>query len=456
MPSVVAPLSPLFSSRRLAAALAVTIAAAGGDAAAFDVKKLDRSVVRVQHLFQYQGKEILGVHGTGFVLNGEGYVVTNHHVVDVAGKMPAGVAALAIVVPDGDWSRRLKATRVWSNKDFDLAILHVPELKRPNVVLSAAPWQKLEKGEPVFAFGFPKAGDTTGATLETSFTRGDVSKTERARGTKDGAVQAIVQHTASLNPGNSGGPLFNQCGEVVAINTFAAQSTFKITKGNGGETVAHGPAVSGVYYSPHVSALLRFLTTEEELKKIKFESSSAACSKSATSIPYEMYVAIGAVSILALASLLLALTRKRGTVQVIESYSQWVRRRSGGSAVAHAPPPPVVGPGGGWTLTGKDSSGEAVYLAIGRHELENASLGADKGLVIGRSKALCAKVIADGSVSRRHARIVALGKGLAVEDLNSSFGVTVNGKRVDPYKAVPIPNGATVAFGDVKLTLKET
>lgn len=433
----------------------MALAAAGGDAAAFDVKKLDRSVVRVQHIFSYQGREILGVHGTGFVLNGEGYVVTNHHVVDVAGKMPAGVTALSIVIPDGSWSRRLKATRVWSNKDFDLAILHVPELKRPSVILSAAPWQKLEKGEPVFAFGFPKAGDTTGATLETSFTRGDVSKTERARGTKDGAVQPIVQHTASLNPGNSGGPLFNQCGEVVAINTFAAQSTFKLTKGTGGETVAHGPAVSGVYYSPHVSALVRFLTTEEELKKIKFESSSAVCSKSAASIPYEMYVAIGVVSVLALASLLLALTRKRSTVQVIESYSQWIRRRSGGSAIAHAPPPPVIGPGGGWVLTGKDANGEPVYLAISRHELENASLGTDKGLVIGRSKALCAKVIADGSVSRRHARIVALGKGLGIEDLNSSFGVAVNGKRIEPYKAVPVPNGATVSFGDVKLTLKE-
>jgi hypothetical protein len=448
------PLSRWFGA---AAALAAAGAVfAPGEAAAFDVKKLDRSVVRVQHLFQYQGKEILGVHGTGFVLNDEGYVVTNHHVVDVTGKMPSGVSALAIVIPDGDWTRRLKATRVWSNKDFDLAILHVPELKRPHVVLSASPWQKLEKGEPVFAFGFPKAGDTTGATLETSFTRGDVSKTERARGTKDGAVQAIVQHTASLNPGNSGGPLFNQCGEVVAINTFAAQSTFKLTKGNSGETVAHGPAVSGVYYSPHVSALVRFLSTEDDLKKIKFESNSAPCSKSATSIPYEMYLAIGVVSVLALASLLLALTRKRATVQVIESYSQWIRRRGAGGVSAHAPPPAVVGPGGGWVLTGKDSSGEAVYIVIGRSELEDASLGTDKGVVIGRSKALCAKVIADGSVSRRHARIVAMGKGLGVEDLNSSFGVTVNGKRVDPYKAVPIPNGATVAFGDVKLSVKES
>lgn len=449
-------MSPSLSSRRIGAAVAATLVVAGADAAAFDVKKLDLSVVRVQHIFQYQGKEILGVHGTGFVLNGDGYVVTNHHVVDVAGKMPDGVRALSIVVPDGKWERRLKATRVWSNKDFDLAILHVPELKRPPVVISAAPWQKLEKGEPVFAFGFPKAGDTTGATLETSFTRGDVSKTERARGTKDGAVQAIVQHTASLNPGNSGGPLFNQCGEVVAINTFAAQSTFKLTKGTGGETVAHGPAVSGVYYSPHVSALVRFLSTEEELKKIKFESNSAACSKSASSIPYEMYLAIGVVSVLALASLLLALTRRRGGVQVIESYSQWIRRRGAGGVSAHTPPPPMLAPGAGWTLTGKDTSGEPVYIVIGRNELDDASLGTDKGIVIGRSKALCAKVVADSSVSRRHARIVGAGKGLAIEDLNSSFGVQVNGKRVEPYKAVPIPAGATVMLGDVKLQIKET
>jgi hypothetical protein len=142
-------------------------------------------------------------------------------------------------------------------------------------------------------------------------------------------------------------------------------------------------------------------------------------------------------------------------VQVIESYSQWIRRRGGSSGSAHAPPPPVLGPGGGWVLTGKDTGGEAVYIAIGRHELENASLGTDKGLVIGRSKALCAKVVADGSVSRRHARIVALGKGLGIEDLNSSFGVSVNGKRVEPYKAVPIPNGATVTLGDVKLQVAE-
>lgn len=423
-------------------------------ARAFDLKQLDKSVVRVQHIFQYQGREIFGVHGTGFVLNGDGYVVTNFHVVDVAGKTPDGVKALYIVVPDGDWSRRLKATQIWGNKEFDLAVLHVPGLKRPSVVLSTAPWDAIEKGSPVYALGFPKAGDTTGATIETTFTRGDVSKTERARGTKDGATQPIVQHTASLNPGNSGGPLFNQCGEVIAINTFSAQSTLKLTKGPGGEMVAHGPAVSGVYYSPHVSALVRFLTTEEPLKKIAFEKRERPCTTSATAIPYEMYIAVGAVTLIAVVSLLLALTRRGEGPRVVESYSQWIRRR-GGAASHSQPAPPVVGPGAGWLLQGADAKGEAVIIAIRRHELENASHGADKGILVGRSKALCSHVIADASVSRRHARIVAMGRGLGIEDLNSSFGVTVNGKKLEPFKAVPVQNGATVTFGDVRLRLSD-
>jgi hypothetical protein len=447
--------SSSFSRRGLAALAVATVALslAPAPARALDVKKLDRTVVRVQHIFLYKGREILGVHGTGFVLNDDGYVVTNYHVIDVGGKMPAGVRPLSIVIPDGSWSNRLKATVAWSNKAYDLAILQVPGLKRPHVVLSAAPWQKLEKGASVFAFGFPKAGDTTGATLETSFTRGDISKTEEARGTQEGALQPIVQHTASLNPGNSGGPLFNACGEVVAINTFAAQSTFQLTKGAGGQTVAHGPAVSGVYYSPHVSALLRFLTTDEQLKKIRFDSDSDVCDASSAGIPYEMYVAIGVVSLLALASLVLGLTRKQATVQVIETYSQWVRRRGAGGP-SHAPAP--VPGRGGWIFSGKDGGGGDVYLAIARHELDSASRGADKGVVIGRSKALCAKVIADGSVSRRHARIVALGHGIGIEDLNSSFGVTVNGKRIEPYKAVTIPGGATITLGDVKLKVAQT
>jgi S1-C subfamily serine protease len=432
--------------------------ASAAGAQSFDIKRLDNSVVRIQHVFTYQGKQILGIHGTGFVLNAEGYIVTNHHVVDLAGKLPDGVRPLDIVIPDGSWSRRLAAKVIWTSKPHDLAILHVPDLKRTPVVLSAvASDTSPEKGEPVYALGFPKAGDSSGSqgALETSFTRGDVSKVGISRGIREGAERPIVQHTATVNPGNSGGPLFNQCGEVIAINTFAAQSTLKLTKDARGETVAHGPAVSGVYYSPHIGSLIRFLTTDPTLKPLKFTSTARPCSRSLTRIPIELYVAIGAVSLIALLSLSLAVARRRAPERgrFVESYSQWLRRRGGAAGgTGRAAPIPADG---GWLLSGSDGTGAPVRLMIGRNELADASQGAEKGIIVGRSKALCSKVIPDGSVSRRHARIVSMAKGLGIEDLNSTFGVTVNGARIEPFKAVPVPRKAKVTLGDVKLELVE-
>jgi S1-C subfamily serine protease len=449
-----------------AAILPLAGLAASAAAQSFDIKRIDRSVVRVQHIFSYQNRQIPGIHGTGFVLNDEGYVVTNHHVVDLTGKMPDGVRPLEIVVPDGSWSRRLKAKVVWTSKAHDLAILQVPELKRPPVVLSAVSAEASpDKGEPVYALGFPKAGDSGAneAALETSFTRGDVSKVAMGRGSKDGAERPIVQHSASVNPGNSGGPLFNQCGQVIAINTFAAQSTFKLTKDSRGETVAHGPAVSGVYYSPHIASLIRFLVTEPDLRAVRFESTTQPCSRSITRLPFWIYVAIGGVSFVALLSLVLALVRRRGSeraVRVVETYSQWIRRHGAAEAGKKARAAPeaeaaAAGGGPGWVLRGKDSTGKAVRIALPRAEIEEASQGAEKGLIIGRSKALCGKVIVDESISRRHARIVILGGGIAIEDLGSSFGITINSKRIDPYKAVPLPPKAKVALGDVKLELAD-
>jgi hypothetical protein len=446
------------SGRRRAAAALLALGAAGLSAlsaAAFDVKRLDRSVVRVQHLLLYQGREILGVHGTGFVLNDDGYVVTNHHVIDLAGKLPQGVTPREIFIPDGSWSNRLGAKVVWKSERYDLAILHVPGLKRPPVVLSAVPADTApEKGEAVYALGFPAAGDSTGsrAALETTFTRGNVSKVAPGRGgTKEGVERPFVQHTAQINPGNSGGPLFNECNEVIAINTFAASSTFKLVRGPNGEMVAHGAAVQGISYSPHVSALIQRLTAEPELARLRFDSTTRPCVRGG-GVPAEIYYAIAAVSLVALLSLVLALLRRGGRV---ESYSQWIRRKTGQAPrapAALAPAAPAVGPG--WRFTGTDGAGRPIEMVVTDHELALAARGGEKGVVVGRSLSLSSKVLADNSVSRRHARIVPEGDGIAVEDLGSTFGVTVDGKPAPYYEAVPIADGSVVTFGDVKLRVR--
>ena len=77
----------------------------------FNIADLDRSVVRVQHQLTSNGKTFRGPHGTGFVLNAEGYVVTNHHVVDLTGKLPSNVKATLLYVPDGSWKKKLKANK---------------------------------------------------------------------------------------------------------------------------------------------------------------------------------------------------------------------------------------------------------------------------------------------------------------------------------------------------------
>ena len=447
----------------------------------FDIKQVDESVVRVQHVVLYQGQTLLPGHGTGFVLNDEGYVVTNNHVVRGIKQLPQGVDH-RIIVPDRGWSRKSwrEARVVWSSESLDLAVIHVPGLKRRPVTLSAVKHTvSPEKGDTVYAIGFPGAADLGKRALESTFTPGAVGKVGRGRGPK-GADRPIVQHNADISPGNSGGPLFNECNHVVGVNTFVATSKFVVQKDARGRIFARGAAVSGVYYSPHVVSLINALTTEPTLRKVKFSSTSTVCVKP-SGIQPEIYILIAVVFILAVASMVLALVRKRGSrevIKVVETYSQWIRRRGGqpsaaagaaaGAAAATATaqtgkrrpssrapdePPPELDEG--WVLAGFDSDGKTVRLVIGQSELARASKGADKGLIIGRSNSLSNKVLGDGSVSRRHARIVVMNEGLGLEDLNSTYGTEVDGTALKPYNTVELKVGSKVKLGDVTLELSK-
>ncbi len=440
----------------------------------FDVKKVDKSVVRVQLVVEYQGRTLLPGHGSGFVLNNDGYVVTNHHVINAVKKLPQGVS-YRFVIPDGSWKKRLRVGRVvWSSAEYDLAVLHVPALKRPSVTLSAVkPSISPEKGDTVYAIGFPGAADQGSRALDSTFTPGAVGKVARGRGPgRTGVARPIIQHNADISPGNSGGPLFNECNQVVGVNTFVATSKFSISKTKGGKLIAHGAAVSGVYYSPHITSLIGALTTEPALRNIKFNSTTSVCVK-ASGTPVEMYIAIALITVLAFASMILALVRKKGSrevIKVVETYSQWMRRRGGGdgdgprtgvpTGQKRSPAKPSAVPPAeldqGWVLSGVDGEGKPVRIVVGETELGNASKGADKGLIIGRSNSLSNKVLGDSSVSRRHARIVELDGELGIEDLNSTYGTSVNGDALKPYNAVKLATGAKVQLGDVKLDLSRT
>jgi serine protease Do len=142
--------------------------------------------------------------GSGFVIDKEGYVVTNNHVVEGADK-------IKVVLKD---EREYDAKIVGRDPVTDIALLKVdPEDSLPTVALGSS--DSLKVGEWVMAIGSPFGLDST-------VTAGIVSAKGRVIGS--GPYDDYIQTDASINPGNSGGPLLNMKGEVVGINTMIIAS----------------------------------------------------------------------------------------------------------------------------------------------------------------------------------------------------------------------------------------
>ncbi len=431
----------------------VFTALTGSAWAEFEIKQVDPSVVRIQHVLVRDGQARFAGHGTGFVISRDGLVVTNNHVIAIdPAKLPAGVK-LRFVVPDGSWKRLRRVSIVATFPELDLAVLKVEGLNRSPVVLSLLAFgQSPKKGEKVFAVGFPGAADASAVSaLHSTLTSGLVGKIFLGRRRGGQRDRPIIQHEASISPGNSGGPLFNNCNQVVGVNTFVAASKFEVRREKGGRVVARGAAVSGVYYSPHVSSLVTVL----KQKGIKFESSSSACLVSKPGQDSMIFVYIGIAALLAITSLLLALRKPRErVVKVVESYTQMLRRKGeAGTRVSGASPPgrAAVAPGGMvvWELSGTDGSGKAVHIKLTDRQLAAAG----EGLVVGRQQTTSDLLLSDPSVSRRHARIRGSGSELNIEDLGSANGTSVDARAIVEGKPVSLSDGAVIEFGDVTLTL---
>ena len=138
--------------------------------------------------------------GSGFVLTADGYVVTNHHVVE-------GATAVTVTTHDG---KEYSAAIVGSDSTNDVAVLKVEDAELSPVTLGSS--ESLIVGDQVVAIGNP-LGDLT-ATM----TVGYVSAKDRDV-TTDGTTINMLQTDVAINSGNSGGPLFNMKGEVVGITT---------------------------------------------------------------------------------------------------------------------------------------------------------------------------------------------------------------------------------------------
>jgi len=150
-----------------------------------------------------------GATGTGFVLDRDGYILTNDHVVD-------GAASLRVRFVDGG---PVNARLVGADPSSDLALLKVQSSASKLTPLPLGSSSGLKVGQPAVAIGSPFG-------LEGTLTTGVVSAVERSiTAPNDFSIDNVVQTDAAINPGNSGGPLLDASGRVVGINAQIATST---------------------------------------------------------------------------------------------------------------------------------------------------------------------------------------------------------------------------------------
>jgi Do/DeqQ family serine protease len=143
--------------------------------------------------------------GSGFIINKEGDIITNAHVVD-------GADRVTVVLKDG---RKLEGKVLGRDPLTDIAVVKVSETNLPIVSLGSS--QNLQPGEWAIAIGNPLGLDNT-------VTAGIISALGRSSG-QIGVDKRVsfIQTDAAINPGNSGGPLLNQKGEVIGVNTAIIQ-----------------------------------------------------------------------------------------------------------------------------------------------------------------------------------------------------------------------------------------
>ena len=140
--------------------------------------------------------------GSGFLITPDGYLLTNHHVAD---------AGDPIVVTLDDGSERV-AQKVGGDVDTDLALLRIGSASAlPHLALGES--RSLRVGQVVIAIGNPQG-------LAQTVTTGVVSALDRSLRARSGRlIEGVIQTDASLNPGNSGGPLLDTRAQVVGVNT---------------------------------------------------------------------------------------------------------------------------------------------------------------------------------------------------------------------------------------------
>ena len=196
-----------------------------GDAARLELQSKAERVLTAQEIYAHAGSSVVYIEayhnsgganaGSGVIMSADGYILTNAHVL-------AGASSVRVVFQD---NRAMEAGLVGHQTDYDLAVLKVEGENLPAAQFGSS--ADLQVGDVVVAIGNP-----LGSNLRGTMTQGIVSAINRSVDL-DGTTMPLIQTTAALNPGNSGGALINDRGQVVGITTMKMMSRYETIEGLG-------------------------------------------------------------------------------------------------------------------------------------------------------------------------------------------------------------------------------
>ena len=197
----------------------------GEDTAEMTIEPVKGKFLKATDIYQKVSPAVvtvIGAHrnsqncGTGMIFSENGFILTNAHVIE-------DCESVSVVLASG---YTLPATLVGYDADEDLAVLKV-NCENPLPTVTFGDSDELLVGEPAYAIGNPLGVDLIG-----TFTSGMISGLSREIEVGSGSLRLLQTDTA-LNNGNSGGPLINQYGQVIGINTAKMQSGFSNVEGIG-------------------------------------------------------------------------------------------------------------------------------------------------------------------------------------------------------------------------------
>ena len=417
--------------------------------------------------------------GSGFVATRDGHIITNQHVIR---------GGLSVSIIRNGTKREIPARIIGQSRALDLAILKVDRSFAAPLTLSVS---LPDAGEDVWALGFPGNADRLAEQVRPTITKGVLSNVFSGSWHNNNQLK-IIQHSAGISPGSSGGPLVDNCGQVIGVNSKGSGS--RVLHDSSGNVVDVF-AGTQIYFSSHIEETIEFLndhgvsvsgvqkdcqpdlsepsiraadidelrreidaarslaaqngeTNNVELQRLEDQLDAATTLNLQQSQDISLAMRASLIAAATGIVILLLLAFRSPRSQVV---------RVAAPATSARPKRPAS------TLPGRKASRRKTaefILSFSNGYIEGQKLirlnsDNQNSFVIGQHPELCDLVLDDPRLSRRHARLAVGDDGsILLEDLNSQSGTKLEKKTLSPFRPRRLRIGSSFACGKMIFRLK--